>query len=89
MIRGANRLGVVLHDQDRRSELHESLQVSDQPTGVARMQSDCRFIEDVERTGQSSAELRGQPEALHLAAGQALGCSIEAQVVQPDVHQEG
>src|SRR5207245_10436526 len=55
---------------------------------VARVQSDRRFVEDIEHTDKSTADLAGQPDALRLAAGQRRGRAVERQVVQADVEQE-
>jgi hypothetical protein len=52
------------------------------------VQADGRLVEHVHDAGQAGADLRGQPDALRLAAGQRVGRAFEAQVVEADVDQE-
>ena len=61
---------------------------ADQPLVVALVQADARLVEDVEHTHQAGADLRGQADALRLAAGQSGRGAVERQVVEPDVQQE-
>jgi hypothetical protein len=52
------------------------------------VQTDRRLVEDVADAAQVGAELRGQPNALRLAAGQRVGRAIEGQVGQPDLFEK-
>jgi hypothetical protein len=52
------------------------------------VQADRRFVEHVHDAGQAGADLRGQPDALRLAAGQRFRRAVERQVVEADVDQE-
>ena len=52
---------------------------------VARMQSDARLVEDVERSDQAAAQRRGQIDPLALAAGQRRGEPVEGQVAETDL----
>ena len=49
---------------------------------VPLVQADARFVEDVEHPGQARADLRGQADALGLAAGERPGLAVERQVAQ-------
>jgi hypothetical protein len=55
---------------------------------VARVQADGRLVEDVADAAQVGAELRGEPDALRLAAGQRGRGAVERQVAQADLRQE-
>ena len=44
---------------------------ADEPGVVALMQADRRLIEHIANADQSAADLRGQPDALRFAAGEA------------------
>ena len=46
------------------------------------------LVEDVEHADQAGPDLRGQPDALRLAAGQRAGRPVQRQVVEADVEQE-
>ena len=88
MIRCANRVDVVLDDEDRRAKLHEPAQIAEQTPGIAWMEPDGRLIEHVERSREPSAELRREPQALHFAARQRARRAIERQVTEPDLVQK-
>ena len=54
------------------------LQRFEQPRVVALVQADRRLVEHVEHAGEARADLRGQPDALALAAGQRAGAARRA-----------
>ncbi len=84
----AHRLLVVLDDEDRVAQVAQIEQGADQPAVVALMQADARLIQDVEHAHELRADLRRQPDALRLAAGEGRRHPVEGQVVQPDIHEE-
>src|SRR3546814_2548041 len=55
---------------------------------VALVQADGGLVQHVEHTGEARADLRGETDALALAARQAAGAAAESQVVEADVDQE-
>ena len=85
---GAHRLLVVLDDQHRVAQVAHALQRLDQAGVVARVQADARLVQHVQHADQARADLRRQPDALRLAAGERAGRAVERQVVQPDVDHE-
>ena len=52
------------------------------------MQTDRGLVQDVEHPDEPAADLRGQPDALGLAAGKRAGGAAQRQVVEADVDQE-
>src|SRR6185437_8531341 len=88
MIRRAHRLLVMLHDDDGVAEVPQLSQRRKQPRIVALMQTDRRFIQDVQHTDQPRSDLRRQPNALCLAPGQRLGRAAQCQIVQTDVDEK-
>src|SRR4029453_18896918 len=50
--------------------------------------ADRRLVEDVADAAQVGAELRRQPDALRLAAGQRRRRAVERQVAEPDLLEE-
>src|SRR5262245_2162278 len=52
------------------------------------MQADGGLVEHVERAGETAAELRGEAEALHLAAREGDCATLERQVIEPDLRDE-
>ncbi len=85
---GPDRVLVVLDHDQRVAEVLEPDEGLDQPVVVALVQPDRRLVEHVEHADQAGADLRGQPDALGLAAGQRPGGPVEREVVEADVEQE-
>jgi hypothetical protein len=86
---GAPHEFVVMLDHEERVALGaQGLERGDEPVVVAGVQADGRLVEDVEHAGEIGAELRRQPDALGLAAGEGLGRPVEGQVTEADVVEE-
>ncbi len=60
---------------------------ADEAVDVARMQADARFIEDVERVDQRSAQRRGEIDALDFAAAERARLAVEREVAEPNIHE--
>ena len=56
---------------------------------VARVQADGRLVEDVAHAAQVGAELRREPDALRLAAGERGRGAVEREIAEADLAQEG
>ena len=52
------------------------------------MQTDGGLIEDIEHAHQLRTDLRRQPDALRLAAGERAAGAVQSQVIQPHVDQK-
>ena len=68
MVGGAHRLLVVLDHQHRIAQIPQTAQGADHLLVVFGMQADARLVEHVEHAHQAAADLRGEPDALRLAA---------------------
>ena len=88
VVGGAHRLLVVLDDDDRVAEVAQLAERREQPRVVALVQPDARLVEDVEHADEARADLRREPDALRLAAGERLGAAAEREVVEADVDEE-
>ena len=80
MVGGADRVLVVLDHQHRVAEVAQAGQRLQQPVVVALVQADRRLVEHVEHAGQARADLRGEPDALALAARQGARGAVQRQV---------
>ena len=80
-----HRVFVVLDDDHRVALVAQLAERLQQPVVVAGVQADRRFVEDVEHADQPAADLAGQADPLHLAAGERRGGAVERQVVEPHV----
>ena len=78
----------MLDDEDGIAEIAQAAQAFEQAGVVALVQADGRFVEDVEHAGQAGADLRGEADALALAAGQGARGAGQAEVVEADVVEE-
>ena len=71
VVGGADGVLVVLDHDHGIAEVAQPLQRLQQPRIVALVQPDRGLVEHVEHAGQPGADLRGEPDALALAARQA------------------
>ena len=81
----ADRVLVVLDDDQRVALRLELRQRVEQHAVVARMQADRRLVEDVADAAQVGAELRREPDALRLAAGERRRGAVEREIAEPDL----
>ena len=80
---------LVVFDHHQRVALGaQPIQGIEQREVVARMQADGRFVQHVADALQIRTELRGQPNALRLAAGQGRRGAIQLQIAQAHVAQK-
>ncbi|MNS29484.1 hypothetical protein D3C72_614860 [compost metagenome] len=88
VVGGQDGLLVMLDHQDRVAEVAQAHQAFQQAGVVALVQADGRFVQHVEDAGQAGADLRGQADALALAARQGAGTARQAEVIEADVVEE-
>ena len=88
IVGGADGVLVMLDHDDRVAQVAQALQRSQQALVVALMQADGGLVQHIEHAGQPGADLRGQPDALALAARQRARCARQRQIFQPDIVQE-
>ena len=84
----AHGLFVVLDDDDGVAEVAQAQQRVDEAAVVALVQADAGLVEDVEHADQRRADLRGQADALRLAAGERGRGALEREVADADVVEE-
>jgi len=80
---------VVLDDDHRIAQVAQVPERAEQAFVVALVQADGRFVEHIHHAGEAGADLRGQADALRLAAGEGIGGAVEREVIEADVVQEG
>ena len=77
IVRGVDRVRIMLDDENRVSQIAQAFENRDQPVRVPRMQADRRFIQHVERADQMRAERRRELNALRFAAGKRRSQAVE------------
>ena len=88
VVGGADGVLVVLDHDHGVAEVAQPLQRFQKPRVVALMQPDRGLVEHVEHAGQAGADLRSEPDALALAAGQRAGGAGQRQIIEPDIDQK-
>ena len=74
---------VVLDDDHRVARVAQLFEAADQPLVVALVQADRRLVEDIEHVDELRADLRGEADALALAARERTRRTRQRQVAQP------
>ena len=82
MIGGTEHVWIVLDDNDGVAKVAQVFEDVNQAIGVARVQADRGFVEDVERTDQPRPERSRKLDPLRFAAGECRGKPIEGQVFE-------
>ena len=88
VVGGADGLLIVFHDEDGISQIPEPRQGIEEAAVVALVKPDARLVEDIEHTDEGGTDLRGQADALPLAAGEGRGATVEAEIPEPYMDHE-
>ncbi len=83
VVAAPNRFEVVFDDHDGVAGITEPFQDREQAIGVPRMETDRRFVEDIERVDQAGAQGIGQGNPLRFAAREGPRLPVERQVAEP------
>ena len=86
VVRSTDDAGFVLDDNQCVSEIAKIFQQPNQPLGVARVQADAGFVEDVQHVHQFRPETGSEVHALGFAAGQRARRPVEREVAKADAH---
>ena len=82
MIRRAQHVGIVLHHQNRVSQVAQLFQDADQPRRVPRVQPDRRLIQHIQRAHQLRPQRSRQLNPLRLAARQRRSQPVQRQILE-------
>src|SRR4051812_6970698 len=88
VIRAADGIFIVFDDEDGVPKITQTLQGLEQPLVVALVQTDARFIENVENPHQSRADLRGESYALGLPTAQGAAFTIQGEITKTDIPEK-
>ena len=88
IVGGQDRVLVMLDDDHRVAEVAQVVERFEQPRIVALVQADRRLVEHVEHAGEAGADLRGEADALALAARQRAASRGEGEIVEADIDEE-
>ena len=85
MVGGTHHLLVVLHHHHGVAQRLQLLQHMNEPLGVARMEADARFVEDIERPHEAAAKAGCQIDALALATRERVRHPVERQIAKSHI----
>ena len=88
VVGSANRIFVVLDDDNGIADIAQALERLDQALVIALVKADRRLVQNVQDAHEAGADLRCQTNTLGLAAGQRRRGAVERQVVEADVDQK-
>ena len=88
IIRCQHHVLVVLYYDDRVTRITEFLQGIDETEIISLMQTDTRFIEDIEYIHQLRTDLSRQADTLAFPTRQRNRCPVEREIIQAYIEQE-
>ena len=88
MVGVADRVLVMLDDEHGVAEASEALQRFEEAVVVLLVEADRRLVEDVEDAREAGADLRGEADALALAARERAAGAVEVEIVEADIVEE-
>ena len=88
VVGSAHNVFVVFHDNDCVAHIAEFLKHVDKAFGVARVQTDGGFVENVETAHQTTAEGGGEVDALAFSSRQTVGEAVEGEIVEAHFFEE-
>ena len=88
VIGSANGVFIVFNNHQRVPKITKTLKGGEQAVIVPLVQTNARFIEHVEHSGETGTDLGRQTDSLRFTTGQGHRRPIEAQIVQTDIQQK-
>lgn len=89
LVGGAGDAGVVFDDDDGITEVAEFFDDGDESAGIAVVEADAGFIENVEGVDEAGAEAAGEVDAFGFTAGEGAGGAFEGEVLETDLDEVG
>ncbi|MNS47500.1 hypothetical protein D3C72_800340 [compost metagenome] len=83
-----NRVFVVFDHDHSVANITQVLERAEQAVVITLVQTNGRFVKDVQNTDETGADLAGQTNTLCFATGQRVGTAVQRQVVETDVDEE-
>ena len=79
----------MLDDDNSVAQVSQTVNDTDEALGITLVQTDTRFVQDVERAYEATSELRRESHALTLPTGEGAGETVKRQITQADLIEEG
>ena len=78
----------MLDDNNRVPQVSQAMDDTDEALSITLVQTDTRFVQDVERAYEATAELRRESHSLALPTGEGAGETVKGQITQADLIKE-
>jgi hypothetical protein len=78
----------MLDDNNRVPQVSQAMDDTDEALGITLVQTDTRFVQDVERAYEATSELRRESHALALPTGEGAGETVKGQIPQANLIEE-
>ena len=88
LVCGEHGIFIMLDDDQRIAQIAQAFERINQAGVIALMQTDARFIEDIQHADQTGTDLRRQSDTLGFAAGERACRTGKRQIAQSDVAQK-
>ena len=85
MIGSTHDLLIVLHDHDSITQGLQFFEDMDESFGVSGVETDTRFIEDIERAHQTASKACGEVDALALTARECIRETVEREIAKSHI----
>ena len=89
VVGSTHHLLIMLDDDNSVAQVSQTVNDTDEALGITLVQTDTRFVQDVERAYEATSELRREGHSLALPTGEGAGESVKGQITQADLIEEG
>ena len=89
VVSSTHHLLIMLDDDNSVAQVSQTVNDTDEALGITLVQTDTRFVQDVERAYEATSELRRESHALTLPTGEGAGETVKRQITQADLIEEG
>ena len=79
----------MLDDDNCIAQVSQAMDDTNEALSITLMQTDTRFVQDVERPDKATAELRRESHSLALPTREGAGEAVKGQIAQADLIEEG
>ena len=89
VVGSTHHLLIMLDDDNCIAQVSQTVNDTDEALGITLVQTDTRFVQDVERAYEAAPELRRESHTLALPTGEGAGETVKRQIAQADLIEEG
>ena len=88
IVGSTHHLLIMLDDNNCVAQVPQAMDDTDEALSITLVQTDTRFVQDVERAYEAAPELRRESHTLALPTGEGAGETVKGQIAQADLIEE-